>query len=251
MQPVVRALKVLSFLAVRPKGALLGEIAEGLDLPVASCHRLLAVLEGESFIVRSATSRRYFLGEAARALGETGEHGATVFTSGTPAIERASRETGETVFVCESVGDAVVCTALAESSYPLRLFVRVGQRMPLHAAASARVMLAWQPLERVETLLSSMSLTPFTPETPATAAAVIAHLDTVRRRGYDICESELDENVWAVSLPVRAADGKVVASATLSAPKQRLARASDRDHALAVMRECAETMSRDLGWSQP
>jgi len=226
----------------------LGEIAEALALPVATAHRLLAVLEGEGFVTRSSVNRRYFLGPASRELGQSALPGQSPLVTAHRAIADASRDSGETVFLCELVNSRVVCLALTESPRPLRLFVRVGQDMPLHAAASARVLLAWRDTDEVRRMLGEQPLRAFTPDTPTSVDEVLIRLETVRARGFDISESELDQDVWAVSAPVRASTDEVVASVTLAAPGQRLRSESDRSAAGAVIRSAAAAMSADLGW---
>ncbi|RNE63962.1 IclR family transcriptional regulator [Cryobacterium tepidiphilum] len=249
MQVVIRSLNVLRLLARTSRGLSLGEIAERLELPGASAHRLLAVLEGEGFVTRSSVNRRYFLGPASRELAEAAQPRQSPLVTAHRAIADASRESGETVFLCELTHGRAVCSALTESPHPLRLFVRVGQDMPLHAAASARVLLAWRDQGEVRRMLGEQPLRTFTSKTPASTDEVLDHLRIVRSRGFDICESELDEDVWAVSAPVRTSTDQVVASVTLAAPAQRLHSEKNRTAAVAVIRSAAAAMSADLGWA--
>lgn len=251
MQVVIRALDVLKVLSRTPRGLTLGEISERLDLPVASAHRTAAVLEQQRFIIRSTSNRRYFLGPAIRELVHSDYSRESPLVTAHRAVAEASRCSGETVFLSEFAGDKVVCLALSESRFPLRLYVRVGQTMPLHAAAAARTLLAWQQPDSIQRLLANTELTAYTSETPSTVNAVMDHLARIRTRGYDICESELDENVWAVSAPVRSSTGEVVASITLAAPSQRMVEENDRDEAVKVILAAADEMAADLGWVQP
>jgi DNA-binding IclR family transcriptional regulator len=248
MQVVVRALSVLKLVARSPRGLALGEIGERLGLPVATAHRIVAVLESERFVTRSTSNRRYFLGPAALELANSDFPRESPLVTAHQAVSEASRKTGETVFLSEFAGDRVICLALSESTYPLRLFVRVGQAMPLHAAAAARVLLAWLSPEKVGRLLANAPLTAYTPETPHTVNAVLDHLADVKRTGYDVCFSELDENVWAVSAPVRSSTNEVVSSITLAAPAQRMEDEATREKAIQVILEAAAEMSADLGW---
>ncbi|MEU5852262.1 IclR family transcriptional regulator [Saccharopolyspora shandongensis] len=251
MQVIVRALSVLRLLARTPGGLALGELAERLELPIASAHRVVGVLEEERFVSRSPTNRRYFLGPAVREMLQPDSMQQSLLVQPHEALVEASRRTGETVFLSELVGNKVVCLTLAESQHPLRLFVRVGQEMPLNAAAAARVLLAWRDADAVRRLLTSQRLVSFTKETPVDVEEIIAHLQVVRARGYDVCESELDANVWAVAAPVRSSIGEVVASVTLAAPAQRMADAAAREGAYQAVIEAAERMAADLGWVAP
>jgi len=133
-----------------------------------------------------------------------------------------SAQTQETVFLTEMVGRRAVCTALVDGSRPLRLSVRVGQELPIHAAASARAILAFMPEDEVNQLLDAHDFVRFTEKTPHTVAAVKKHLCEVAHRGFDMCDQELDLNVVAISAPVRSQIGAVTASVTLAAPRDRI-----------------------------
>ncbi|MHB1171210.1 MAG: IclR family transcriptional regulator [Lacisediminihabitans sp.] len=248
MQVVIRALSVLKLLSGSSTGLTLSEIAEHLDLPVTTVHRVLGVLESERFVRRSRSNRRYFLGPAVRDLTQANYFKQSPLVSPHNAVARASQESGETVFLAELSGTEVVCLALAESRHPLRLFVRVGQSMPLHAAAAARTLLAWRDHESVRKLIGAKPLVAYTVDTPTNADEVIEHLGLIRERGYDLCESELDENVWAVSAPVRSSTDDVVASVTLAAPMQRMTSAGDRAKAIDTVFRAAAAMAADLGF---
>jgi IclR family acetate operon transcriptional repressor len=251
MQVVVRALAVLRALAPCPGGLSLAMLSEQLGVPTGSMHRMLAVLEREQFVTRSPSNRRYFLGPAARQLAEENATRQAALVTPHPALTEAAAASGETVFITELVGDRAVCVALVESRRPLRMFVRIGQDMPLHAASSARTLLAYRDPEEARLLLAGRPLTAYTDETPTTLDAVIEHLVIIRARGYDLCDDELDRGVWAVAAPVRASTGRVVASVALAAPSHRVATAGQRAAARAVVCDAAAAMAADLGWPGP
>lgn len=249
MQPVVRALAVLRALAPNPNGLTLGELADGLEVPAGSMHRILAVLEREQFVTRSPSNRRYFLGPAARQLADENARGHALLVTPHRALSTVASASGETVFLTELVGDRAICVSLVESVHPLRMFVRIGQDMPLHAAASARTLLAYATEQDARRLLASRPLHAFTEDTLTDVDAVVDHLTVVRARGYDVCDDELDRGVWAVSMPVRTSTGRVAASVSLAAPAYRVAEPEQRDRMRELIATAAEAMSADLGWA--
>ncbi|MFE2644600.1 IclR family transcriptional regulator [Streptomyces nigra] len=249
MQVVVRALHVLRALASKSKGATLQELHEELGIPVGSLHRLLATLAAEDFVTRSVVNRRYFLGPFARQLAEANQHQSALLVTPHNSVVSAAEASGETVFLTELIGDRAVCVALVEGRHPLRLFVRIGQEMPLHAAASGRSILAYRSEPDVRSLLGIRPLTAFTEETPKSVDDVLAHLALVRARGYDVCADELDRGVWAVSSPVFASTGSVVASVTLAAAGGRMHDAQTRAAALRTILDTGRNLSAELGFS--
>lgn len=243
MQPVRRSLQVLTAVSTAPGGVTLQDLSRLQEVPVASMHRMLAVLVSEQYLVRSESTKRYFLGPAARELGGPTRsvpiHSKLVY----PALHRLSEATGETVFITELIEGRAICVSLIGAKHPLRLFVNVGQEMPLHAAASARVLLADLPPDELAAVLSAVPMTAFTQTTPTTPAQLGEHLADIRRVGHDVCENELDRDVWAVAVPVRDTAGSVVAAVTMAAPVGRVPDADARATALRLTRKAAASLA--------
>ena len=216
MQLVKRTVGVLRSLVRHPQGAGLQDIANDLEIPLSTTHRLLGVLVAEEFVVRD--DRTYRLGPEALRLSSATP---PLHEIARPHLTRLSADTGETVFLAELVNDRVLCTAMAPGSHALRLFVHVGQDLPLNAAAGARAILAHRSPEEARRLLTEAALTSFTADTPNSPDAVLDVLATVRERGYDVCDGELDANVVAVGAAIRTAQG-ITASLTVAAPPERL-----------------------------
>ena len=250
-QSLDRALGILLTLGEHPEGVSLSRIGEETGLPLATVHRLLKTLRDRHFVAQGPTTRLYFLGPAISQLWEeTHRRDASQRLSVVPReMVRVRDMTGETVFLSEFRGNQVLCQSLIPSHHSLQLYVRVGQRMPLHAAAAARVLLAWRDADWAADLLQRTELVAFTAQTPKTVTQVLKRLSLVRSRGFDTCASELDEHAWAVSFPVRQALGDVVASVTLAGPEHRLHTRAARNAASTALADAARDLSMRMGWS--
>jgi IclR family acetate operon transcriptional repressor len=242
VQLVTRTLRVLRHLGDHSQGESLNDLAAALHIPSPTLHRLLTVLISEDFVVRSA-DKRYALGPAALSLA----NGARPLTEVARAhLQELARMTQETVFVTELIGDRAVCVALVEGTRPLRLFVRVGQELPMHAAASARAILSQLPDADVARLIGTGPLTSFTPDTPSDLDEVRSHLEVLRARGYDVCDQELDLDVIAISAPIVTAGRGAPASLTIAAPRERVSGAVQDRWADAV-KAASAAISNELG----
>ncbi|EST38926.1 hypothetical protein N566_04860, partial [Streptomycetaceae bacterium MP113-05] len=176
MQLIVRALSVLRTVAAADDGHSQRELAALTGIPVGSVHRLLSVLEEQRFLSRSPTNKRYFLGPTATRFAEVHNWwGATTLVQPHPAVGELVARAGEAAaFLTELSGERLVCTALSERIRPRRLFAEVGQEMPLHASAAARVFLAFQPETVVAAMLRGCPFTSYTRRTPAGASELLA-----------------------------------------------------------------------------
>lgn len=246
MQPVVRALRILTTVADNHGGLGLQELADALDLAPSTIHRLTGVLEQQGYLVRTPKDKRFLLGPAVRGLvaSTSSEY---LRRAAEPRLSQLNRLTGETTFLAELVGGQVVCFAILQGTRPLRLFVHLGRALPLHAAASARAILAFQDEETVSALLDTAEFTRWTPRTITDRAALEQHLRLVRDRGFDLCDDEMQNHEWAVAAPLRDLTGKVRASVAVAAPLASVAEASRRDALQVAVLEAAAEISAELG----
>jgi IclR family acetate operon transcriptional repressor len=247
MQVVVRALRTLTALAENPSGLSQAALHDLLAIPTGSMHRVLATLVAEAFVTRSPLSRVFVLGPAARQLGATGQPRSRLVPT-SALLTQAAERTGETVFLTELIGADAVCVSLAESIHPLRLFVHIGQSMPLNAAASARVILAFQDDAVARDILRARPLTVYTGATPTSEEDLTAHFEAIRQRGYDVCDSELDSHVWAVAAPVFDADNSVRYSLALAAAEGRVADPVAKARAIETVLSTARALSETQGF---
>ncbi|WNI18797.1 IclR family transcriptional regulator [Actinacidiphila sp. ITFR-21] len=251
MHVVVRALSVLTHLSAYRQGLTLQQLHQQLEIPVGSMHRVMSTLEHTGFVSRSPTTKRYVLGPSAVSLGHVEDYEPFVIQPPAPLIE-AERRCGESVVLTQLIDGRVVAVSIAGTKRPLRLFVRLGQEVPLHAAASARAILAYQDPAFVETLLSSYPRASFTSGTVREINRLIDHLAVVRKRGFDVCDNELDEGVWAVSAPVRVGPaGRVSTAVTVCAAWSRVADPADRADAARIVLDAAQALSREQGYDGP
>lgn len=245
---VKRALTVLSSVGDAPHGVTLHQLHQSSGIPLGSLHRILGTLEATRFLSRSVHSKRYSIGPSVLRLAQRQQQPAQLVEPPAPLIELAN-QTHETVFLTQLVDSRVVCVALVEAQHPLRLFVRIGQEMPLHAAASARAILAFRDPVLVEALLTAHPRSTYTDGTLAGTSAVMDHLALVLSQGFDVCSSELDYDVWAVGAPVHDALGRVDYAVTLAAASTRMTTVQERAEAVHAVLCAARTMSAHLDGS--
>lgn len=222
IQIVQRALRVLEAVSTPPQGKTLTEISNIVELPMPTAHRLLSSLAEEGYVRRSDESQRYHPGHSLIRLASLPLGGADIVEIAQPHLDELLSEFGETVFLAELINRRAVCIASAPSRRPLHVQVQPGRDLPLHASAGARALLAFRADSEAAAILAGHDYEQFTGSTPKDERAVFAHLLEIRGRGYDICDDELDANVWATSAPILQSDGRALASLTVALPRERL-----------------------------
>lgn len=250
MRVVDRTLRLLELLAEQGDNVGVIQLSQQLALPASTLHRLLSVLAQHRLVVQEPVSRRYGLGPGVLGLAQSYLQGNLLVSSAQPFLASLRSRLQETVFLTALVGDDPICVATAESPRPLQFYMRVGQRMPCHAAASARAILAFRSPAEVARALGREALARFTRSTRTEASEVLAELGRVRERGYAVCAEEMEVGVTAVSAPVRDASGTVVASVTVVAPSERLA-PPRQSAAVEAVRATADAIAEALGYRSP
>jgi IclR family acetate operon transcriptional repressor len=224
----------------------LQDLADTLDLPVSTVHRLATVLESEGYLLRTTKGKRFLLGPAVRRLVAS-TNSDYLRTVAEPFMSRLNRSTGETVYLAELVGHDVICVAHLPGISPLRFFVQLGRSLPLHASAAARVILASLTDPEVNALIDTAELTRWTDRTITDRTQLLKHLGVVRKRHWDICDDEMEHQVWAVAAPLYDVNGELRASIAVVAPLPSINNTDRQESLRAATVAAAAEISAELG----
>ncbi|MFI7141142.1 IclR family transcriptional regulator [Streptomyces massasporeus] len=245
VQSVDRAVSVLEILA-RHGEAGVTEIADELDVHKSTAFRLLGVLENRGLVAQAKDRGKYYLGAGVLRLAGAAAVRLDVSQEGVPVCRELADELGETVNIAVLDDDAAVNIMQARGTASVTAQNWLGRRTPLHATASGKVLLAHLPPTLREGLLAR-PLHRFTERTATVASMLRGELDTVVQQGYAITVEELEIGLAAAASPVRAHDGKVIASLSVSGPVYRLTR--ERLPEVAKRTEAAAIeLSRRMGY---
>ena len=216
-----------------------------------TAHRILAALTGRRYLARDERTRRFRLGPAALELGGRARAVLDLRQAALPVLRRLARETDETALltVPNSERDRSVCLERVESSQPLRLSVEPGRRLPLHAGASQKALLAFLAEEEIERVAAG-SLERLCVATITDADPLRANLAEVRERGWAISFEETNVGVWGVAVPLLGEGATAVAAVGLAGPSARLSPEEVLDH-LERLRDGAVEIKAPLGLDVP
>jgi len=238
---VERAADVLFAIAdAHVTGCSVTELSRLLRLPRANVYRLVAALGAKGLVQPLASDRRrYQLGLRLLDLGERVRRGLNLRQVALGHMQALSEATGESVYLAVRDGWEGVVIEGVDSPRNLRLYTRIGARMPLHGGAATKVLLAWAPADEAEPMIRA-GLPRYTPRTITDPVRLRAHLAQIRRDGHALSREELDDGATGIGVPVRDHTGAVVAGLSLSGPSHRFT-----DRALPrLIREVVRTGAR-------
>ena len=223
--------KVMSVLhAFGPDDDELGfaELGRRTGLSKATLHRLLGELAGVRLLDRG--QRGYRLGSHLFQLGIRASVERRLVEVSTPYLEDLYERTHETVHLGLLEGHEVVYAAKIGGHRQASSPSRLGGRMPLHATAIGKALLAHAHTQLRGEVLSS-PLARLTPRTVITPGMLRLQLTKIRQTGvaYEFEESRL--GLACVAAPVVCPDEPVVAAVSVAGPTSRF---DPRAHAASV-----------------
>ncbi|KUN92220.1 IclR family transcriptional regulator [Streptomyces caeruleatus] len=232
VKSAARTVELLELLAARgDRPARLQELAEALDVPRSSMYALLQTLISRGWVRTDVTGSLYGIGIHALLTGTSYLDSDPRVRVVRPYLDEASEALGETIHMARLDGRDVAYLATRESHEYLRTISRVGRRLPAHAGALGKALLA----ERPDTDLPDGPYEPLTPHTRTTRESLAADLAEVRARGYSIDREEGVPGIvgfgFALRYEVPAQD-----AISCSVPVARLS-AGHEERIVAVMRE--------------
>ena len=246
MQSLSRAIAILDCFTVENPQLGVREIARQLEMSASTVGRLLASLNTLGLLSQDPSSRLYRLGPKMMGYSMVYTVSLDIRASARPMLEELFRLTNETVSLYVLAGDQRICADCIESSERLRVVVRAGEHMPLHAGSSGKALLAFMPPEDAERILSK-PLQAMTTRTITDRVSILEDLKAIREKGYAVSHGERFEDVIGVAAPVFDRTGKVVAALNVAGPGMRFTDACVEKYRTTVV-DFANQLSRLLGY---
>jgi len=248
LSAVVRVFSILDRLS-RESSVSLEELSREVGLAKPTVYRFLQTLQELGYVRRdekdhwAITFKLFTMGS--RALAHL-----DLYVAARPVAEALAEELGETVHMGVMESNAAVYVLKIESKYTIRMFSRVGRRIPLYCTAIGKALLAFtEPVER-SAVIKDLHLIALTPKTLSCRSKLEVEIEKIRRQGYAVDDEEHEIGIHCIAAPVFDNTGDVVAALSVSWPVFRFATGSTAAMAARV-RDAADRISSILGWSAP
>jgi len=241
---VARTFTILETLsAVSSSGV--DDLARSTGLAKATVYRFLLTLKELGYVRRDGEDR-WYLTLRLFSLGSRALDHIELPAVARPIAESLSAGLGETVHVGVLDGAEVLYVLKVESRYTIRMYSRVGKRIPLYCSAMGKVLLANLPEAGRKALVGSIRLVKYTPNTLKSRKALEVELARVRRTGHGVDSQEHEQGITCIAAPIRDSSGSVIAALSVSWPVFRFEEAQ-RESYLRSIRQAAGEISSILG----
>ena len=247
IQSVERAAAILRALAAEAEPASLASVALAVDLPKPTVHGLLATLVDVGFVDRDPASGGYLLGAEMLTLGSERIDPNELRSRALNWTDALAARTGEAVRLAAlSEGSALVVHHVFRPDAPGQT-IETGARLPLHATALGKVLLAFDPA--AVRCLPPGELPSFTVRTSPDRSTLLRQLADVRDGGWAAAVDEHLPGLAEVAAAVRDRSGAVVAAVGVAGDVDRVCDPTlrPREDVIREVVAAGRSISRELG----
>jgi len=240
-----RALKLLEYLSAQPEGSSVTEIANRLGLPKNSVFRIVRTLAANGFLLEH--DKIYRFSPKILSLGYAGIRRTNLIEASLKEMYTLRDEVNETIFVGTLAQSQVVILEQLPSFQHVKFTIEIGHRVPIHASAPGKAILAFLPQGEQRDLLDHIAFTRYTDRTIPGMKTMVQEIETIHGNGYALDLGEEVTEIFCVASPVFDYREYPIASLWLSGPDFRLSK-MDLDQVGTVVREHALRVSREFGY---
>lgn len=217
VKSATRTLDIIEHVVASGRPLVAQEIAVALGIPVSSLSYLLATLVERGYLVRDG--RRYSAGPGLSRL-QANSGGPSLAERAAPLVRTIRLQLNETTSFWVRSGWEVEAIVTESSEQALRYSVAAGQRLPLHALAGGKALLAAMPADELDRYLAESERNRFTAATVTSERALRRELADIRRTGFALTDEEFSLGIRGIGKVVTV-DGEAVGSLSVGIPKAR------------------------------
>jgi IclR family acetate operon transcriptional repressor len=252
VQSLTRGLGILEALARAEAGISLTDIAQRVDLPPSTTHRLLSTLEKMGYVYQGDGLGHWYVGLQAFTVGAGFLANRDFVAQSHVYMRRLMEQSGETANLAVLDGTEAVFIAQVQCGEMMRILVKLGGRVPLHASGVGKAIFASLPDEQIDAILKVKGLPRITPHTIVAPETMWAALKVIRHRGYSFDDEEHAPGTRCVAATIYDEHAEALCAISLAGPSSRLP--DERIRQLGpIVAHTAEELTKKLGgrWPHP
>jgi DNA-binding IclR family transcriptional regulator len=246
--PVQRAVRLIRHVAEGNPVLNMSETAKLLKINRTTLLRLLHTLEAEGFVERRPGGAGFQIGLSFLEVGARALFSQDLVQVAMPVLTRLAEDLQLSAHLGVLDGSDVLYLVRRTPDTPLASNIRVGSRLPAHATAMGRMILAYMPAVDVERLYAGKVLERFSEHTAGTLAALQAKLENDRAAGIAWSEAHFERGIGSAAVAVFDFAGAPLGAVNVSGPVGAFVGENRRAVIGKAVRAAGAEISRRLGW---
>ena len=224
VKSATRTLDIIEYVVAHNRPLVAQDIAVALGIPVSSLSYLLGTLVDRGYLAREG--RRYSAGPGLQRL-QANPGGFSIAERAAPLVRTLRVQLNETTsfFIRNEWEVEAIVTETSEQA--LRYAVPTGTRLPMHALASGKALLAALSDEELDRYFAESERTRFTPATVTAEKALRREIAQIRVTGFSLTDEEFSLGIRGIGRVVTIG-GEAVGALSVAIPKARFDEAMQR-----------------------
>ena len=199
---VERAFAILEFLNSSKRGWNISEISRKLQIPKSTTHVLISTLDQLGYIQHYDSARRFQLSPKILEIGRNAIKSNPLPQLALSHLHWLVQETKLTAHLGIVHENRVMFVQKIDGPGMIRFDTYIGKCSEVHCTGVGKAILAFQPDEKLQSLLATHTFDRFTRKTIASRTAFLAELARVKQSGFSIDDEEEELGVRCVAAPV-------------------------------------------------
>lgn len=242
-----KAIAILVLCESEHKGLTAQEISQKLGMPLSTTYKYLDIFLKNNFLSKDEHSKKIFFGMMIFKMGNQAAARISIGDIARPYMITLSSQCSETVILTAIYEMEALCVESIESPRMVRISIRKGSTLPLHAGSSQKILLAYQDESFVDTLIENKGLVKFNERTIIDPEELKKELESIRRQGFTESDSEIDPGAGSVATPIFDNKGSIIAGLTIAGPADRIF-GEKREMLIDMAKDYALKISLELGY---
>lgn len=209
-----RGLKIIEAMGQGDARQTLADISVAVELPRTAVRRFLLTLIELAFV--KSDGKHYWLTPKVLRLGLSYLYTLPFWRQSQLSLEELGARVGQSCAVSVLDEEDIVYVQRLHTRRILAMSPSLGSRLPAHAVSMGRVLLSGLDDEALGRYLETARLRKLTPATVVDRDRLREAIMLAREQGYAWVDSELDDSIAGLAVPVRDQDGEIVAAINVS-----------------------------------
>lgn len=239
-----KSIAILQMIADSDTPPSISTLVRQSGLPRPTLHRLLKALAAED-MVELRPNKTYAVGArtlqlAGRALAQN-----DLAKIAAPEMSLLSAQTQETVHLAIRSSNDLVYIYKKDTPHAVRIASTVGARVPCHASAIGKCLIAYLPEEERQRVVESMDMRKLTEFTITDRQVLLDEFNRIRENGYSSSHQESDLEIQCYGTCIFDRTGQPAAGISISIPLYRLK--PNKDEYLKPLLACRDRIIQKMG----
>lgn len=239
-----RTIEMLELISKNPKGMLLNEIVEYMDIPKTSAFDILRTLNELDMVeLVDERSKIYTIGVRAFTIGNSYIDNADLIKISKPYLEELGNKMCKTVFLGKESKERVVYLYKYEPPTAIMTTCKIGNQNEMHCTALGKCVLAFSA--NYKDRINQLELNQRTPFTITDKEELIKNIEQVYKQKYSVDDREFEKHMFCIGAPILNHKRVFEAAISLSGMYEE---GKDHSEEFELVKNTAELISRKMGY---